>query len=73
VHALAVVPHEEYLDALSVLDPESAAGGVKNSEYRNKMNEMRPHRIWAERTALRAQVFGVAAPGISHIDILNEQ
>jgi citrate lyase beta subunit len=73
VHALAVVPHEEYLDALSVLDPESAAGGVKNSEYRNKMNEMRPHRIWAERTALRAQVFGVAAPGISHIDIMNEQ
>jgi len=73
VHALAVVPHEEYLDALSVLDPESAAGGVKNSEYRNKMNEMRPHRIWAKRTALRAQVFGVAAPGISHIDIMNEQ
>ncbi|MET0866354.1 MAG: HpcH/HpaI aldolase/citrate lyase family protein, partial [Nakamurella sp.] len=73
VHALAVVPHEEYLDALSVLDPESASGGVKNSEYRNKMNEMRPHRIWAERTALRARVFGVAAPGISHIDIMNEQ
>jgi citrate lyase beta subunit len=73
VHALAVVPHEEYLDALAVLDPEFAAGGVKNSEYRNKMNEMRPHRIWAERTALRAQVFGVAAPGISHIDIMNEQ
>lgn len=73
VHALAVVPHEEYLDALSVSDPESAAGGVKNSEYRNKMNEMRPHRIWAERTLLRARVFGVAAPGISHIDIMNEQ
>ena len=50
-----------------------AAGGVRRSEYRNKMNEMRPHRIWAERTMLRADVFGVAAPGISHVDILNAQ
>ena len=70
VHALAVVPHEEYLDALDVLHPGSAAGGVRRSEYRNKMNEVRPHRIWAARTLLRARVFGVAAPGISHIDIL---
>ncbi len=73
VHALAVVPHEEYLDALDVLAPESSSGGVRRSEYRNKMNEIRPHRNWAERTALRADVFGVAAPGISHVDIMNAQ
>jgi citrate lyase beta subunit len=73
VHALAVVPHEEYLDAVDVLHPESAAGGVRRSEYRNKMNEVRPHRIWAARTLLRAQVFGVAAQGISHVDILTAQ
>ncbi len=73
VHALAVVPHEEYLDALDVLAPESAAGGVRRSEYRNKMNEIRPHRNWAERTVLRADVFGVAAQGISHVDIMNAQ
>ena len=73
VHALAVVPHEEYLDALDVLAPEAAAGGVRRSEYRNKMNEIRPHRNWAERTALRAEVFGVAAQGISHVDIMNAQ
>ena len=73
VHALAVVPHEEYLDAVDVVHPESANGGVRRSEYRNKMNEMRPHRIWAERTMLRARVFGVAGRGISHVDILNAQ
>jgi citrate lyase beta subunit len=73
VHALAVVPHEEYLDAVDVLDPESVSGGVRRSEYRNKMNEVRPHRIWAGRTLLRAQVFGVAAKGISHVNILNAQ
>ena len=70
IHALAVVPHEEYLDALDVVHPASAAGGVRRSEYRNKMNEMRPHRVWAERTLLRASVFGVAAEGISHVDIM---
>jgi citrate lyase beta subunit len=73
VHALAVVPHEEYLDAMDVLHPESAAGGVRRSEYRNKMNEVRPHRIWAARTLLRARVFGVAAQNISHVDILTAQ
>ena len=71
VHALAVVPHEEYMDAIDVVHPESAAGGVRRSEYRNKMNEMRPHRVWAERTLLRADVFGVAGEGISHVDIMN--
>ena len=70
VHALAVVPHEEYLDALDIVEPESAHGGVRASGYRNKMNEMRPHRNWAERTLLRARVFGAAGAGISHIDIL---
>jgi citrate lyase beta subunit len=71
VHALAVVPHEEYGDALDVLDPAAADGGVRRSGYGNKMNEIRPHRIWAERTLRRARVFGVAAEGISHIDVLN--
>ena len=71
VHALAVVPHEEYGDAVDVLDPAAADGGVRRSGYGNKMNEIRPHRIWAERTLRRAQVFGVAAQGISHVDMLN--
>lgn len=70
VHALAVVAHEEYLDAVDVLDPTAAGGGVRRSGYRNKMNEVRPHRLWAERIQRRAQAFGVAAQGISHVDIL---
>ncbi len=70
VHALAAVPHEEYQDALDIIEPESAAGGVRASEFGNQMNEMRPHRIWAQRTLRRAHVFGSAADGISHIDLL---
>ena len=68
VHALSVVSHEEYRDATDVLAAES--GGVRRSEYRNKMNEMRPHRSWARQTLLRARAFGVAGKGVSFVDLL---
>ena len=68
VHALSVVPHEEFSDAGDIL--ESDEDGVLASGYRNKMNEARPHRRWAERIGERAGVFGVARPGVSHVDIL---
>ncbi|RBO91537.1 HpcH/HpaI aldolase/citrate lyase family protein [Nocardia puris] len=69
VHALSVVTHEEYADALDILQVD--VGGVAASEYRNKMNEMRPHRSWARETLLRARVFGVANKGVSFVDLLS--
>lgn len=68
VHALAVVTHEEYRDACDVLT--ASTGGVRASEYRNKMNEARPHRVWAEQVLRRARVFGVAQPGATFVDLL---
>ena len=68
VHAMCVVSHEEYLDALDITG--SAGGGVKASSYGNKMNELKPHRAWAERTLLRARAFGVAKPGVSFVELL---
>lgn len=68
VHALSVVSHEEYADALDILGTD--AGGVAASEYRNKMNEMRPHRSWAHQITLRAKIFGVANRGVSFVDLL---
>ncbi|MGW4089780.1 HpcH/HpaI aldolase/citrate lyase family protein [Nocardia sp. NPDC004750] len=68
VHALSVVTHEEYSDALDILRDD--VGGVAASGYRNKMNEMRPHRSWARQTLLRARVFGVANKGVSFVDLL---
>jgi citrate lyase beta subunit len=70
VHALSVVTHEEHSDALDVVRTDAAGGGVTASRYANKMNEARPHRAWAERTLARAGVFGVAAEGISVVDLL---
>lgn len=69
VHSLSAVTHEEYHDALDILDGETV-GGVQASGYRNKMNEVRPHRNWAVHTMRRAQVFGVTNKGVTFVDLL---
>jgi citrate lyase beta subunit len=69
VNALSVVSHEEHRDAADVLGSANA-GGVLASVGRNKMNEVRPHAAWARLTMLRARVFGVAADGVSFVDLL---
>ncbi|WP_431678379.1 HpcH/HpaI aldolase/citrate lyase family protein [Kitasatospora sp. KL5] len=68
VHALAVVTHEEYSDAQDILSRDG--GGVLRSAYTNKMNEAKPHRAWAERVLLRAEVFGVAREDVSFAELL---
>ncbi|MBV7698418.1 HpcH/HpaI aldolase/citrate lyase family protein [Streptomyces sp. TRM70350] len=70
VHALSVVSHEEFSDAQDILRPERLGGGVLRSAYTNKMNEVKPHRAWAERTLLRAEVFGVANEEIGFVELL---
>jgi citrate lyase beta subunit len=70
VHALSVVTHEEYSDATDILRPEAHGGGVLRSAYTNKMNEVKPHRAWAERTLLRGEVFGVAREGVGFVELL---
>ncbi|MFF2232390.1 HpcH/HpaI aldolase/citrate lyase family protein [Streptomyces anulatus] len=70
VHALSVVSHEEFTDAQDILSPERGGGGVLRSAYTNKMNEVKPHRAWAERTLQRAEVFGVAKEDVGFVDLL---
>lgn len=68
VHALSVVTHEEYCDAGDILG--ESGGGAMASSYANKMNEAKPHRAWAERLAKRAEIFGVAAEGVTFVELL---
>ncbi|MFE3368842.1 HpcH/HpaI aldolase/citrate lyase family protein [Streptomyces sp. NPDC059173] len=70
VHALSVVSHEEFTDAQDILGPGRGGGGVLRSAYTNKMNEVKPHRAWAERTLQRAEVFGVAREDVGFVDLL---
>ncbi|MGW2642004.1 HpcH/HpaI aldolase/citrate lyase family protein [Streptomyces sp. NPDC001348] len=70
VHALSVVSHEEFSDAADILRPDRDGGGVLRSAYTNKMNEVKPHRAWAERVMLRAEVFGVANEDVGFVELL---
>jgi len=69
VHALSVVSHEEYSDACEIL--AATTGGVKASQYKNKMNESKPHRAWAEQLLRRATMFGVINEDVSYIDVIS--
>lgn len=68
VHAMSVVSHEEYSDAVAICG--TSQGGATASPYSNKMNEQKPHRAWAEQILRKADVFGVSAPGIIFVDLL---
>jgi len=70
VNALSVVTHEEYCDAADILHEGRSGGGVLRSAYTNKMNEVKPHRAWAERTMRRADVFGVAREDVGFVELL---
>jgi citrate lyase beta subunit len=70
VHALAVATHEEWSDAADILHRDRAGGGVMRSAYTNKMNEVKPHRAWAQRVMLRASVFGVAREDVTFAELL---
>ncbi|KQC35351.1 HpcH/HpaI aldolase/citrate lyase family protein [Frankia sp. ACN1ag] len=68
VHALHVVSQEEFTDAETILAGDS--GGVRPSSYANKMNELRPHRAWAEAVLRRARAFGVLREGDTFVEVL---
>ncbi|MEY9965389.1 citrate lyase beta subunit [Streptacidiphilus sp. MAP12-16] len=70
VHALAVPTHEEWSDAADILHQDRTGGGVLRSSYTNKMNEVKPHRAWAQRVMLRASVFGVAREDVTFAELL---
>lgn len=56
VNGMMAVIQEEYEDALQILDAE---GGVIKSRNANKMNEIGPHRNWADKILMRTKAFGV--------------
>lgn len=56
VNAMQAVTREEYEDARQILD---TSGGVIKSAKSNKMNEINPHRNWANRISRLADAYGV--------------
>ena len=56
VNGMLAVTKEVYDDACQVLN---TSGGVIKSASGNKMNEIGPHRCWAEKIVMRAKAYGV--------------
>lgn len=72
VQSLYVVGHEEYLDALSIIENSNGLQGVTRSHYTNKMNEIKPHYNWAQKILLRAKNYGVFHEQHNFISLLTE-
>lgn len=70
VNSMSVVTHEEYSDALDIINQSENGAGARASVYRNKMNEQKPHYAWAKKTMWRASAFGVANEGITFVELL---
>ena len=56
VNGMLAVTQEVYNDVRQILETD---GGVIKSGDSNKMNEVGPHKNWAEKLYMRAQVYGV--------------
>lgn len=73
VHSLYTVTHEEYMDALSIMENAQGNIGVLKSQYQNKMNEVKPHHYWAKRILLRAKAFGVFRENEDYTSLIIEE
>ena len=69
VNGMMAITREEYEDALQILN---ANGGVLKSLHSNKMNEVGPHRNWAEKMLYRAKAYGVVENQSSYIDLFSD-
>jgi len=56
VNAMQAVTEEEFLDAQQIL---KTTGGVIKSSKSNKMNEIKPHRSWANKIYHKSLAYGV--------------
>ena len=67
VNAMLTVTREEYEDAVQVLN---TSGGVIKSGSGNKMNEVSPHRRWANKMLNRAKAYGVVEDEKAVLDLV---
>ena len=67
VNGMQAVSREEYEDAQQIL---STSGGVVKSAKSNKMNEINPHRSWAQRITRRADAYGVIEDDHASLELI---
>lgn len=70
INSQLVVPKEEYMDAQHILDSTDGQVGVFKSDKGNKMNEVKPHLLWAKQIIRRAEIYGVFNEKKEFVDLL---
>ena len=70
INAMLTVTEEEYDDAVQIL---STSGGVIKSAMSNKMNEINPHRSWADKIYNRARAYGVVRDETEYLNIVSKE
>lgn len=70
VNSQLVVSKEEYHDAKRILDSANGQVGVFKSEKGNKMNEVKPHLLWANHVIRRSEIYGVFNEQKDFVDLL---
>jgi len=68
VNGIYAVTREEYEDAVQIL---ATSGGVIKSGEANKMNEIGPHHLWAEKLVARAEAYGVIENKQAYMELFN--
>lgn len=67
VNAMQAVTKEEYEDAVQILE---TTGGVVKSSKANKMNEINPHKNWANKISNKAKAYGVVENETSYLKLI---
>lgn len=67
VNGMQAITREEYEDASQILN---TSGGVVKSSKSNKMNEINPHRSWAQQTMMRGEAYGVVESEASYLKLI---
>lgn len=70
VQSLYTVSHEEYIDAMSIIENNNGNIGVMKSSYSNKMNEIKPHLNWAKKILKRSEIYGVLNADQEFVNLL---
>lgn len=70
IQASYTVPFETYQDAAAVAGGDGDALGVLAGAGRNKMNELKPHALWARKILLQAGIYGVCRENTGPGDLL---
>lgn len=70
VNGMLAVTADEYKDAMRIL---SDKGGVSKSSGENRMNEVTPHKLWAEKIIMRSRAYGVIENEHSYIELFGTE